>query len=124
MKREAWKKRIAEATRAAGTYQPFFESVIDTLASILEKRDEAERLYNASGAAPIVKHTNKGGATNLEQNPALRLINDLNRDALQYWRELGLTPSGLSKISSDVVSKPEKKERPQIEELRSRFKVG
>ena len=124
MKREAWKKRIIEATRAAGTYQPYFDAVIDTLAGILEKRDESERLYNASGAAPIVKHTNKGGATNLEQNPALRLINDLNRDALQYWRELGLTPSGLSKISSDVVSKPEKTERPKIEELRSRYKVG
>ena len=124
MKREAWKRRIVEATREAGTYQPFFEPVIDTLAGILEKRDESERLYNASGASPIVKHTNKGGATNLEQNPALRLINDLNRDALQYWRELGLTPSGLSKISSDVVKKTEKKERPQIEELRSRFKVG
>lgn len=124
MKKEAWKKRIVEATKAAGTYQPFFEPVMDTLAAILEKRDESERLYVASGAAPIVKHTNKGGATNLEQNPALRLINDLNRDALQYWRELGLTPSGLSKISSDIVSKPEKTERPQIEMLRSKFKVG
>lgn len=124
MKKEAWKKRIAESTRLAGTYQPFFEPVMDTLASILEKRDEAEKLFIASGASPIVKHTNKGGATNLEQNPALRLINDLNRDALQYWRELGLTPSGLSKISSDVVKKPEKTERPKIEELRSKFKVG
>lgn len=124
MKKEAWKKRIVEAARLAGTYQPFFESVIDTLAAILEKRDDAERLYIKSGASPIVKHTNKGGATNLEQNPALRLINDLNRDALQYWRELGLTPSGLSKISSDIVSKPEKQEKPKIQELRSKFKVG
>lgn len=103
MKRQAWKKRIILAAQDAGTYQPFFDAVIDTLAGILEKRDEAERLYEASGASPIVKHTNKGGATNLEQNPALRLINDLNRDALQYWRELGLTPAGFKKISDDTM---------------------
>ena len=76
---------------------------IMTLAGILEKRDEAEKLYKASGGKPIVRHTNKGGATNIEQNPALRLINDLNRDALQYWRELGLTPAGLKKINDEAM---------------------
>lgn len=102
MKKTGWKSKIVKAMQDAGTYQPYFESVIDTLAGLLEKRDSAEKLYVASGGSPIVKHTNKGGATNLEQNPALRLINDLNRDALQYWRELGLTPAGLKRINDEA----------------------
>ena len=37
------------------------------------------------------------------QNPMLRLVNDLNRDALAYWRDLGLTPAGYKKLNADVV---------------------
>lgn len=103
MEAKKWKSRIVKAMKAVGTYQPAFDSVILTLASILERRDEAEEVYINSGNEPIVEHTNKGGATNLEQNPVLRLINDLNRDALQYWRDLGLTPSGLRKINEEAL---------------------
>lgn len=91
MKKKSWKIKIKNECKAAGTYQPFFDSVIDTLADILAKRDEAQELYESTGGKAIVKHTNKSGATNLEQNPCLRLINDLNRDALTYWKECGLT---------------------------------
>lgn len=98
MKKAWWKKRITEATKEAGTYQPYFDSVIGTLAEILERRDDAQELYEQTGSKPIISHTNKGGATNLVQNPALRLINDLNRDALAYWRDLGLTPAGYKKL--------------------------
>lgn len=107
MKKETWKRRITEACRAAGTYRDFFLPVIDTLAGILEKRDEAQDMFTKSGGNILVKHTNKGGATNIEQNPALRLINDLNRDALAYWRDLGLTPAGLKKIDEEAM-KPKK----------------
>lgn len=62
-------------------------------------------MYEKLGAKPVVKHTNKSGSTNLEQNPMLRLINDLNRDALAYWRDLGLTPAGYRKLNADVVEK-------------------
>lgn len=99
MKKAAWKKRIIESCEQAGTYRPFFLPVIDTLAGILERRDDAVKMFETSGGNVLVKHTNKGGATNIEQNPALRLINDLNRDALAYWRDLGLTPAGLRKIN-------------------------
>ena len=94
-----WKKRITRDVKAAGTYQKYFGSVIDTLSAILARRDDAEALFVASGGNILVKHTNKGGATNIEQNPALRLINDMNRDALAYWRDLGLTPAGLKRIN-------------------------
>lgn len=97
-----WKKRITRDVKAAGTYQKYFGSVIDTLARILERRDDAEALFVASGGNILVKHTNKGGATNIEQNPALRLINDLNRDALAYWRDLGLTPAGYKRLNLEA----------------------
>ena len=118
MKKAAWKKRIQSACEDAGTYKPFFDSVIDTLAGILEKRDGAEAVYAATGSLPIVEHTNQGGATNMQQNPALRLINDLNRDALAYWRDLGLTPSGLRKIN-DAAMKEARKESALEKALRS-----
>lgn len=108
MSKAEWEKRIRQSTEDAGTYRPFFDSVIETLADILAKRDEAQEQYEKSGGKPIVKHTNKSGATNLEQNPALRLINDYNRDALAYWRDLGLTPAGLRKINDKALVKKQK----------------
>ena len=97
-----WKKRITRDVKAAGTYQKYFGSVIDTLSAILARRDEAEAMFTASGAGVLVKHTNKSGATNIEQNPAIRLINDLNRDALAYWRDLGLTPAGYKRLNLEA----------------------
>ena len=106
MTKASWKKRITKACEDAGTYQPFFDAVIETLAGILEKRDEALAVFEKTGGNVLVTHTNKSGATNIEQNPALRLMNDLNRDALAYWRDLGLTPAGLKKLNADVVKDP------------------
>lgn len=103
MTKKAWKAKIKKACEDAGTYRAFFEPVIDTLAGILEQRDMAQEVFKKSGGAVIVRHTNKAGATNAEQNPALRLINDLNRDALAYWRDLGLTPAGLKKINEKAM---------------------
>ena len=97
-----WKRKIIRDAKAAGAYEKYFGSVIDTLAGILERRDKAEALFLASGENVLVKHTNKGGATNIEQNPALRLINDLNRDALAYWRDLGLTPAGYKRLNLEA----------------------
>ena len=103
-----WREVIKSNCEAAGTYRPCFDTVIDTLAGILERRDEALRQYELSGGHVIVAHTNKGGATNLEQNPALRAVNDMNRDALAYWRDLGLTPAGLKKINEQALKEQKK----------------
>lgn len=103
MKARSWKTKIRKAMLEVGTYQPAFDPIVDTLADILAKRDEAQELYKKSGGVPVVTHTNKAGAKNVEQNPVLRLINDLNRDALQYWRDLGLTPAGLKKINDEAM---------------------
>lgn len=104
-----------ECCQAVGTYRPAFDPVIDTLASILEKRDAVQEEYEDSGQPLIVEHTNKGGGVNLEQNPAIRLVNDLNRDALAFWRDLGLTPAGLKRIDENGMK--QKKQRKGFEEL-------
>lgn len=106
MTKKQWKSKIKKACTEAGTYRPFFDAVIDTLAGILERRDMAQEAFEDNGGDVVVEHTNKGGSTNLEQNPALRLVNDLNRDALAYWRDLGLTPAGLKKINDKSMEKP------------------
>ena len=74
----------------------------------MERRDMALDAFQKTGGNVIVKHTNKNGSANLEQNPALRLVNDLNRDALAYWRDLGLTPAGLKKINEKSMEKPKR----------------
>ena len=108
MTMEEWTERIKGCMVAAETYREFFDDVIATLAGILEKRDKAQLLFEKSKGDVLVKHTNKAGATNIEQNPVLRLINDLNRDALAYWRDLGLTPAGLKRIDEQAMKKRKK----------------
>ncbi len=107
MDRKKWKTKIKNASKKAGTYQPFFDSVIDTLAGILEKRDKAEESYVESGEVAVIEYTNKGGATNTVQNPALKLINELNRDALAYWKELGLTSRSYKEFTKGTTQSEE-----------------
>lgn len=103
MTKAEWKQTIETACRDAGTYRDFFDSVIDTLAGIMETRDEAQRKFDATGRETIVKHTNKGGNTNIVKNPALVVLMDCNAQALAYWRDLGLTPAGYKRLNADVV---------------------
>lgn len=102
-----WIKRIRENCERAGTYRECFDDVIDTLADILARRDKAQTWFKHSGGSVLIEHTNRAGQTNYEQHPALRMINDLNRDALAYWRDLGLTPAGLKRINEAALSAPE-----------------
>ena len=106
--KSAWVERITASAVSAGTYRPYFDDVIDTLADILERRDAARAMFDESGGNIIVNHTNKAGATNIEQNPMLRMVNDLNRDALAYWRDLGLTPAGLRRIDEQSMKQRKK----------------
>ena len=106
--KQAWVERITASAVSAGTYRPYFDDVIDTLADILERRDAARAMFDESGGKIIVDHTNKAGATNIEQNPMLRMVNDLNRDALAYWRDLGLTPAGLRRIDEQSMKQRKK----------------
>lgn len=109
MKKSSWRKKIKEACDRAGTYQPFFDSVIDTLAGIMELRDNAQEKFEASGGNTIVKHTNKGGSTNIVKNPALVVLMDCNTQALQYWHQLGLTPKSYKAMTGSLNVKVESK---------------
>lgn len=96
-----------KAMKQIGTYQEPFDDVIDTLAGMLERRDITEK--NIEGEPMIVERTNARGFANAEQNPMIRLLNDMNRDVLTYWRDLGLTPKGLKAIT-DTNLKDEKED--------------
>lgn len=108
MTKAEWAKRIKKACKEAGTYKPFFNSIIDTLAGIMEMRDDACEKFEATGGNTVIAYTNKGGATNIVKNPALVVVLDCNAQALAYWRDLGLTPSGLKRLNENGL-KEEKK---------------
>lgn len=109
MKKEAWKKRIKKACQEAGTYRDYFDSIITSLAEILETRDQVKVYYRDSGALPIVQRTNKGGYTNVEKNPILVVYDDMNNTAMNYWKELGLTPKSLKAIDEKAMKTGPKK---------------
>lgn len=93
-----WQNLIIAQTKELGTYKPSFDSVIETLASILEKRDQALKEFEDTGAELVTEFVSDRGATNLKRNPRLQVWQDLNSQALAYWRDLGLTPAGLKKL--------------------------
>lgn len=101
MKKEEWHEIIVNSCIKAGTYREYFESVIDTLAETMEMRDDARSKFYKSGGNSVVSHTNQGGNTNIVKNPMLVVIDDLNKTALSYWRDLGLTPAGLKRIDEN-----------------------
>lgn len=108
MKKKAWKTRIRKACKDAGTYKPYFDHVINTLAEVLEKRDEAMEMYNDDPDEKIViEITNKNGVAKVK-NPLIAIWEDLNKLALNYWRDLGLTPAGLKKLNEEIFTKPGK----------------
>ena len=104
MNKQEWIKQVTAACQKAGTYQDYFDAVIETLADILAKRDEMA----ASG----------DGSTQV-----LRIISLYNRDALAYWRDLGLTPAGLKKLNENAL-KTEKKKGTALEEALARLGGG
>lgn len=116
MKKNIWKKRIKSACEAAGTYKPYFDIVIDELAGILERRDDAEAQYDLD-PRPVIEYTNKAEATNIVKNPLLMLIDDMNKSSLQYWRDLGLTPAGLRKINEQALKEQEEKKNSLLDKL-------
>ncbi len=108
MNKQEWASRVRSASELAGTYRPYFDDIIDTLAAILDKRDAIQKEFDESGDSVMITYTNKGGAENKVLHPLVRTVNELNRDALAYWRDLGLTPAGLKKIDETLLKKKKK----------------
>ena len=104
MKKAAWKKRILSQMEDAGNYKPAFDSVIDTLAAILEQRDSAYDEYIADGCRACIEKVSDRGAKNIAKNPRLQTWQDLNTTALAYWRECCLTPAAFKKACLSSVT--------------------
>lgn len=101
MTKRKWKNLINSQLTILGTDTEAYDSVIETLAGILEQRDKTYEEFMELGGESVMKYTNKGGSTNLIKNPLIALWDDLNKSALAYWKELGLTPSGYKKLTGD-----------------------
>ena len=103
MEKAEWMRKIKAACKKAGTYQPQFTYIIETLAQIMENRDKVHQQYVSTGSHPTIIHTNKAKEQNVVKNPMLVMELDLNAQALAYWRDLGLTPAGLKKLNAEAV---------------------
>ena len=106
MKASAWKHKIIAQCEAVGTYKDAFLPAIDALSKLLENRDNVYSEFLATGAQVMVEKISDRGAINSAVNPLLKLWQELNRDALAYWRDLGLTPAGLKRIDETAVRAP------------------
>ena len=102
MNKKDWKRQVVAKCQEIGTYKDEFLPVINTLADILEERDRIRKQYHDEGDHPLVIKVSDRGATNNVKNPLLAAWEDLNRDALVYWRELGLTPAGFKKLNTET----------------------
>ena len=101
--RGAWKSRIKKAMVQVGTWNVSFDDAADTLADILERRDVALQEFLDEGGKATFEHISDRGAVNIKKNPRLQVWQDLNAQALAYWRDLGLTPAGLKKLNEEAL---------------------
>ena len=103
MDSKRWKSVIKKKMTEVGTYKPAFEKTIETLSNILEHRDAVYNEFVNDGSAYIITRVSDRGAMNSAKNPLFVIWTDLNTQALQYWRDLGLTPAGLKRIDESAV---------------------
>ena len=97
-----WKERITDSCKSAGTYQTFFDDLIEILADIMERRDIALGQWKKTKKT-LANYTNKGGNKNTVVHPQLKVVQDCESSALAYWRELGLTPASFKKLTETEV---------------------
>lgn len=102
MTKAKWKQLIISQMETLGVRNDAYDSPVETLASILAQRDKTAREFRESGGKTVMGYTNKNGSTNMVKNPLLVMWDDLNKSALAYWRELGLTPSSYKKMAGSA----------------------
>lgn len=109
MTQNQWRTKIRAQMKAAGTYQEYFSSSVDALAKILEQRDRAYKNFVDGGAQITIVYISDRGSRNEKKNPLLQAWSDLNKDALAYYRDLGLTPAGLKRLNEEALKGEEGK---------------
>lgn len=105
MTKKEWLKVIKTDMEAVGVYKQAFDPAVNTLADILEQRDNAYKEFLSSGGDMVVKTVSDRGAENYRKNPRMQVWNDLNAQALSFWRDLGLTAAGLKRIDDEAMKK-------------------
>ena len=103
MESKRWKTVIKKKMTEVGTYKTAFDKTIETLSNILEHRDAVFDQFVEEGSEYIVERISDRGAVNSAKNPLFTIWTELNAQALQYWRDLGLTPAGLKRIDESAV---------------------
>ena len=119
MNKTDWKKTITKQIKVDREYIKAFDTTLSILAEILEERDRIYEAYEADGSRPVVIFTTDRGAENLKPNPLLRQWQDLNVTALQYLRDLGLTPAGLRKLQGQLPKDRGERKGGLLEQIRS-----
>ena len=104
MKKNSYKRNIKGTMKQLDLYNPMYDLTIETLAEILETRDTIREQYEAEGSQPVMVRVSDRGAENPSKNPLLQLLNEQQRLALSFMKELGMSPSALKKISEELVS--------------------
>ena len=107
MTSKSWITEIKKQMTLKGVETSGFGNVIQTLAEILEQRDKLYKQYQDEGSEVMVPYVSDRGQENMIINPLLKEWQNMNRDALVYWRELGLTPAGLKKLNENSMKPAE-----------------
>ena len=107
MTSKSWIAEIKKQMSLKGVDYAGFGNVIQTLAELLEQRDKLYKQYQDEGSEVMVLYVSDRGQENMIINPLLKEWQNMNRDALVYWRELGLTPAGLKKLNEDSMKPTE-----------------
>lgn len=101
MTKEEWAELIVNDMKTSGTYKDSYMPVANTLADILERRDLTMAEWRKGKCKLLVQKKSDRGAVNKVKNPLLQILQECEKDALTYWSQLGLTPSGLKKAFAD-----------------------
>lgn len=104
MTEDAWKDKTIEQMKAVGTYQDAFLPEIEAAVLVLAARDKAYEDYMADGGKATVLHVSDRGSENVRRNPQLDAWLNLDRQALDHWRNLGLTVDSLKKINDSTMN--------------------
>ena len=112
-----WKLKVLKAIKDNDLYRPSFDTTIDILSSLLERRDVSLKKFAESGDDPVVELANKSLAT----HPYLKQAEECERLALAYLKEMGLTASGYKKLKGNTKEGPKEC---KLDDLRNAFKVG
>ena len=89
---------------AVGTYQAAFIPEIEAAARVLAARDKAYDDFIAAGGESTFEHVSDRGSVNIRRHPMLDAWMQLDKQALDHWRSLGLTVDSLKKINDSTMT--------------------